>query len=256
MIHFYKYQGAGNDFIIIDDRNQSLNPVDTDLVTSMCDRHFGVGADGLMLLRNHPTCSFEMIYFNADGSSGSLCGNGARCIVAFARSQGLIDEHCRFAAADGEHEAVYVGDDVVSIRMRDVYEVSEVSGYSFVDTGSPHVVIFVSDLSKPGLMDEARNIRYSEPFAKEGVNVNFVSAHQNLLEIRTYERGVEDETLACGTGVTAAAIVAHKRFGVVPPVRVKAKGGDLTVSFDHDNGAYTNVWKTGPAKLVFEGKWK
>lgn len=254
MIRFFKYHGAGNDFVIIDDRGAVFPGDNLSLVQQMCDRHFGIGADGLMLLRNHAQYDFEMVYYNADGRLSSMCGNGGRCITAFAAHLGMIQSDCSFLAVDGVHRAEVLAKGLVRLEMNDVSSLKQLSDRAFfLDTGSPHYVEWRPDVMELNLVNEARKIRYSDRWAQEGVNVNFITKQDGAIRIRTYERGVENETLACGTGVTAAAIVANASDGVSSPVQVVASGGSLTVQFDEQEGVYSNVWKTGPTALVFEG---
>lgn len=236
-INFYKYQGAGNDFVIIDDRMETFDRANTALVASLCDRRFGIGADGLMLLRSKEGYDFEMIYYNSDGNESSMCGNGGRCIVAFAYHQGIVGESCSFIAVDGPHEANILergNEQWVSLKMINVPELEEGDGYVYMNTGSPHYVVFNDDnLSTMNLVQEAKAIRYNERFKAVGTNVNFVTIQDGILHIRTYERGVEDETLACGTGVTAAVLAAHAMQRTsANELNVKALGGDLKVLFE------------------------
>ena len=257
-ITFFKYQGAGNDFIIIDDRSENFDRSNTNLVAKMCDRRFGIGADGLMLLRNKEGFDFEMVYYNADGHEGSMCGNGGRCIVAFAKSIELVGNKCFFIAVDGPHEAEILDRNEkkwVSLKMIDVPDIEKGIGYVFMDTGSPHYVSFNSNnLDNMDLVQEARKVRFNERYSKNGTNVNFIDIHENVLKIRTYERGVEDETLACGTGVTAAVLTAHITGNVKGnEIEVKAKGGDLKVLFERVGNGYKNIWLQGPAEFVFKG---
>lgn len=257
MIHFYKYHGAGNDFILIDDRSNSFASDNQTLIENMCDRHFGIGADGLMLLRNHADYDFEMIYYNADGKQSSMCGNGGRCIVSFAHYLGVISEKTRFLAIDGAHEAIVHSTNAISLEMIDVASIEDLTENScLLDTGSPHYIELRSNIASIDLVTEARKIRYNDRFREKGVNVNFVELKDGIVYIRTYERGVENETLACGTGVTAAAIAMNHWKLVDTEVKVKAIGGDLEVCFDHIESLYTKVWKKGPVKSVFEGNWK
>lgn len=257
MIHFYKYHGAGNDFVLIDDRQNRFDENDVNFIESMCKRHFGVGADGLMLLRNHSELDFEMVYFNADGRQSSMCGNGGRCIVAFAHHLGIITNECRFMAIDGEHQAKVLNDSTVALEMIDVQEIEDISAKAcLLNTGSPHYVELRENIQNIDIVKEARAIRYNDRFKEKGVNVNFVEMKDNVLHIRTYERGVEDETLACGTGLTAAAIAMNHWGKVGNHVNIRAVGGELSVDFEVSTSAYSKVWKTGPVKLVFEGDWK
>lgn len=206
-MQFYKYQGTGNDFIIIDNRDLKFNRSDNGLVAKLCHRRFGIGADGLMLLQNKTGYDFEMVYYNADGNQSSMCGNGGRCIVEFARTLGLVKEKTLFYAIDGEHEAV-VKPNFVTLKMKDVNDVETNSDFYFLNTGSPHYVAFVNDLTNYDVVHEGKKIRYNNRFKADGTNVNFIEKIGGGLFVRTYERGVEDETYSCGTGVTAAALVA------------------------------------------------
>lgn len=270
-MNFWKYQGAGNDFIMIDQRQkQELTRQDTARIERLCNRRFGIGADGLILLNNKPGYDFEMIYFNADGRESTMCGNGGRCIVAFAQKIGAAGTDCRFWAIDGEHEArifslrpdhkpLEAGMVWVELKMTDVQTIQQDDAHTFIlNTGSPHFVQFVSDLSSFPVVEEGRSIRYSARFP-EGINVNFAENQPGgaALAIRTYERGVEDETLACGTGVTAAALAGHLRKGGqagVFEVLVRAMGDQLSVRFHADGqGHFTDIWLCGPATAVFEG---
>ena len=258
-ITFSKYQGAGNDFVVIDDRNHAFNASNYQLIHFLCDRRFGIGADGLMLLRNHSEYDFEMLYFNADGHEGSMCGNGGRCIVAFAHHLGIIKNSCKFIAVDGEHLAEIQqvdGNNWVSLKMINVDEIENNHEFTFMNTGSPHYVKLVNDLAEFPVFNEGQSVRYNNRFKEKGTNVNFIEINDlTTIAIRTYERGVEDETLACGTGVTAAAISAHLNQLVdAKEIKVKAKGGDLKVSFDENQGHYFNIYLHGPAELVFKGE--
>lgn len=257
VIEFTKYHGAGNDFVIIDDREEKFPENDIKLIELMCHRRYGIGADGLMLLRNHSSLDFEMIYYNADGKTSSMCGNGGRCIAAFAHSIGMIDDVGLFHAIDGTHEARVISIDTVALQMNDVQSIEKLADNAFLlDTGSPHYVSFVEDVDAIALLEEARKIRYSERFKKDGVNVNFVQLNSDGLDIRTYERGVEDETLACGTGVTAAAIAANYSGQTeLADLPVKARGGLLNVKFQRIDDHYNSIWKTGPVAHVFNGRF-
>jgi len=256
-MEFYKYEGAGNDFILIDDRSEVFPDGNVDLIAKMCDRHFGIGADGLMLLRNKDGYDFEMVYFNSDGRPSSMCGNGGRCITQFASDLGVIQGETHFLAVDGPHHAKLLSMSGVSLQMGDVHIIESLDQQAvFLNTGSPHYVAPTSGVSAMDIVDFGRSIRYSDRFRQEGVNVNAVEWLDGRLYIRTYERGVENETLACGTGVTAAAIAAHHWGWTDSPVNVKAEGGDLEVSFEEVNGNYRNVWKSGPATFVFKGNYE
>ncbi len=256
-IPFSKYQGTGNDFILIDNRTGAQpRRADTELIRRMCDRRFGIGADGLLLLQNHAGYDFEMVYFNADGHESTMCGNGGRCMAAFARKLGIVKDRCRFVAIDGPHEAFVREGDWVELKMSDVSGIEQGEGYFILDTGSPHYVIFVEDVSDLNIVEGGQAIRYSERFRKEGINVNFVEKTEEGLIVATYERGVEDETLSCGTGVTAAALA----WGLASPkagrseILIHTKGGDLKVRFVAEGSdGFRDVWLCGPAVCVFEG---
>ena len=258
LIPFHKYHGAGNDFILIDNRQTAwLTRADTDRIAHLCDRHFGIGADGLLLLQDHPDLDFEMVYFNSDGRESTMCGNGGRCIVAFAHALGIVGAECRFLAVDGPHAARLLREGWVELQMGEVREVEKNTGFYFLDTGSPHYVRFVDDLEAVDVVEEGRAVRYSDRFRPAGTNVNFVQGTETGLRIATYERGVEDETLACGTGVTAAAIAyyLHRPWLAGREIEVAAKGGRLQVRFEpQPDESFTDVWLCGPAVKVFEGK--
>ncbi|WP_297336395.1 diaminopimelate epimerase [Algoriphagus sp.] len=252
-MRFYKYQGTGNDFVMIDDRENRFDDQNLALVSQLCDRKFGIGADGLILIRNHTQFDFEMIYFNADGSQ-SMCGNGARCAVAFAAFLGIIGEKTNFLAIDGEHEA-RIKEDLVELKMGDVSGVDQVNSDCFVNTGSPHHIRFVEQIEKYPVVAEGRKIRYDQHYAPGGTNVNFIQAmDSDEIFVRTYERGVEDETLSCGTGVTAAAL-AFAKDEEEAKVKIKTLGGNLSVRFRKKaNGSFQDIWLIGPAKQVFAGQ--
>lgn len=253
-IHFYKYQGTGNDFVMIDNRNLDFPKNNTSLINKMCDRRFGIGADGLILLENAENTNFKMVYFNADGNESSMCGNGGRCLVSFAKQLKVIDKIATFDAIDGLHHAT-INDGIVSLQMIDVNMIKSFKSHTFLNTGSPHHVEFVKDIESLNVKQKGRQIRNGAPYFEEGTNVNFAELlDQNTIKVRTYERGVEDETLSCGTGVTAVAISSHFEGKTrANSINIKAMGGDLSVSFDNDDGNYSNIILTGPATFVFEG---
>jgi len=255
-MHFYKYQGTGNDFIILDNRNWSYTALTTERVKALCDRRFGIGADGLMLLNSKTGYDFEMKYYNADGREGSMCGNGGRCLVKFAYEAGIRKEHYRFSAIDGDHEAELESEGTVRLKMKDVTGIREYHGDFILDTGSPHYVKIVSDVMDYDVFDKGMEIRHSADFAKEGINVNFVEQKDpDDIIVRTYERGVEDETLSCGTGVTASAIACYHNEIGYNHVTVVTRGGKLVVEFDRaDDNNFRNIWLSGPAEKVFEGE--
>lgn len=252
-LNFYKYQGAGNDFIFLDNRDAIFPKDNKELIIHLCDRHFGIGADGLILIENHPETDFSMVYFNAD-SSQTMCGNGARCAVALAKKLNIINESTNFTAYDGLHHAEVNNDGTISLEMIDVENVDVLENHVFTNTGTLHHIELVEDLENYPVVELGRKIR-NEIYGIEGSNVNFIEqTNENTFLIRTYERGVEDETLACGTGVTAAAIAAHKIGKTTDTiVNVNAIGGNLQVSFDVVDGIYKNVVLTGPAQFVFQG---
>lgn len=252
---FYKYQGTGNDFVMIDNRQQIFDKNNTKHVAFLCDRRFGIGADGLILLENHPEYDFKMVYYNADGNESSMCGNGGRCLVAFARQLGVITNKASFEAIDGLHHATIEGD-IVQLQMVDVDAIEKNDNHVFLNTGSPHHVQFEDDIQGFDIKTEGARIRYGAPYNEAGTNVNFVKKlTDDTFRVRTYERGVEDETLSCGTGVTAVAIAMHAIGNVKNgPVNLNVEGGKLKVSFDEFKGVYTNVWLIGPANFVFEGR--
>jgi len=259
-IEFFKYQATGNDFIIIDDRSRLFDIDNNSLIQTICHRRFGVGADGLILYRNSAEADFEMIYYNADGYMGSMCGNGGRCITAFATELSKGKTQFRFQAFDGIHKSSILSltdkGFLVELEMKDVPEPSLHHEDYLVDTGSPHYVRFVDDVTSVLVSTEGRLIRNSGPFIREGVNVNFVEPHQNQISVRTYERGVEDETLSCGTGVTASAIAAFQA-GIIKQqeIDVSTRGGNLTVRFEPSElNGFANVFLIGEAALVFKGE--
>lgn len=254
-MNFTKYQGTGNDFIIIDDRKEQFPADETVLIERMCDRKFGIGADGLILLRNHADCDFHMIYFNADGRESSMCGNGGRCIVAFAHQLQVIENQAIFMAIDGLHEARIIGK-TVELKMSDVRQTNSGDGFYTLNTGSPHYIKFVDSVAEVDVFAEGKTIRNSAPFKAEGINVNFVENTTNGIRVATYERGVEDETLSCGTGVTAAALAYYLENGYSAghAIPVETKGGNLEVRFQPNGEGFSEIWLCGAAELVFEGK--
>jgi diaminopimelate epimerase len=257
-IRFHKYQGTGNDFIIIDNRVYGINP-DPATILSLCDRRFGIGSDGLILLNNAPGYDFSMRYYNSDGNESTLCGNGGRCLTAFANHLGLISDDSRFVAADGEHLSKITRHDdnqlIVTLKMNDVSVLPPRLGCFFIHTGSPHFVLFEKGVETMDILKKAREIRNNDQFREAGTNVDFVEFLDDCLFVRSYERGVEDETLSCGTGVTAAAIAAAMLNPENPGMfRIKTRGGELKVSFSQDQNIFTNIWLEGPASFVFDGE--
>lgn len=251
-LHFYKYHGTGNDFILVDNRTQQIK-LSREQIALLCNRHFGIGADGLMLLELADGYDFKMVYYNSDGKESSMCGNGGRCITAFAKLLSVIDYKASFLAIDGPHAAIYNTDGSVDLYMKDVAETQHFPDHAILNTGSPHYVLWVDDVEAAPVFDQGRLIR--NQFSAEGINVNFVQKTEQGLIVRTYERGVEDETLSCGTGVTAAAIAASGDQTGDFETRIKTPGGNLRVTFTKDT-PYTakNIILSGPCVLVFEGQ--
>lgn len=252
---FYKYEGTGNDFVMVDNRTEFFPKDDITLVKHLCDRRFGIGGDGLILLENDPQTDFRMVYYNSDGNPSSMCGNGGRCLVAFAKSLDIITNKASFMAIDGLHHATIEGDGTVALEMSDVKEVKIYPEYIFLDTGSPHHVQMEIDLHHLDVKAIGSSIRYSNLYGKAGSNVNFVKqVSEKAYAIRTYERGVEDETLSCGTGATAVAIAMHATGKTSEQeIAINVEGGKLSVSFAKKDGIYTNVILKGPATFVFKG---
>ncbi len=251
-IPFQKYEATGNDFVIIDNRS-GVYSFSEDQVKRICDRKFGVGADGLLLIEKHPTVDFNLIYFNSDGSL-SLCGNGSRAAVAMASELGIVNGQTTFNAYDGLHEANLLSNHIVRLKMNDVKEARSIGENIFINTGSPHFIQVVDEAKNFAVVEEGRKIRFSEPFKPAGTNANFVQLlPNNTIFVRTYERGVEDETLSCGTGVTAAALASSFQ-GYTSPVSIQTLGGLLFVEFkSSQDGLFTDVYLIGSAKKVFEG---
>lgn len=253
-LSFSKYQGTGNDFVMIDGRGNDVH-LSIDEIKKICGRRFGVGSDGLIIIKNHADLDFEMDYYNADGSQ-SMCGNGGRCAVMYAKQQlGILKPEYRFTAIDGIHTAAIDDNNWVNLQMKNVDEVEVFSRSFVVNTGSPHYVKFVENVRDIDVVEEGRKIRYSEPYKEKGINVNFVETiDDTTIFVRTYERGVENETYSCGTGVTAASLVsAHNDMGF-NRIEVKTLGGNLAVEFDRKGEErFENVWLCGPAEWVFDG---
>jgi diaminopimelate epimerase len=254
-ISFSKYQGTGNDFVILDNRDGRYNGITHEQVAFLCNRRFGIGADGLMLLQLEAGYDFRMVYFNADGGESTMCGNGGRCLARFASDLGLPGTDYRFLAIDGPHEASLEDKGIVALKMNDVDTIRQANGDFILDTGSPHYVHLQHDVLFADVFKKGREIRYSKAFAKDGINVNFVEQldDSDKIIVRTYERGVEDETLSCGTGVTAAALVCHHNDNGFNSVEVQTKGGLLTVEYDKIGDTYRDIWLNGPAVKVYEG---
>ena len=253
-IDFFKYQGAGNDFVVIDNRKNHFDGSNNELIEFLCHRRFGIGADGLLLLEKVEGYDFKMKYYNSDGYEASMCGNGGRCIVSFANYLGIVGKRARFLASDGIHTAFIDDDGLVDLHMTDVKKVDTVADGYFLNTGVPHLVHFVDNLDNVDVDIEGRQLRYDARFQPEGTNVNFVKQEGSHLTVYTYERGVECETLACGTGITASAISAAVRNGIDSgEFQITAKGGRLSVRFERHDGHFRQVWLKGPAEMVFSG---
>ena len=254
-IKFSKYNGAGNDFIIIDNRNDNIN-YNSSLIKNICDRNFGIGGDGLIIIKNSISSDFEILHYTSDGNLGSLCGNGSRCAIAFAFKNNIIDKNTVFEAFDGVHEAEVISNELIKMEMKINSDIIQNKYGTWLDTGSPHLVIEKENTDKLDVNLEGSLIRYNDHYKREGVNVNFVEKLSNeTFKIRTYERGVENETLACGTGSTASAICMNylgKSNSNI--ITMKCQGGDLKVEFNSKDKDFTNISITGPANLVFEGQ--
>lgn len=254
-LEFYKYQGAGNDFVMIDNRSGFFPKEDTQLIAHLCDRRFGIGGDGLILLENDTDTDFKMVYYNSDGNQSSMCGNGGRCLVAFAKDLEVIEDKTTFIATDGLHHASFEDNGLVSLQMIDVPTIDIKKDHSFLNTGSPHHVQMVEDLEHYNIKEKGAAIRYGELYGAAGSNINFVKKiDDTTFRLRTYERGVEDETLACGTGATAVAIAMNATGQTdATAINVNVEGGKLVVSFDKSENGFTNVFLKGPAEFVFKG---
>ena len=256
-IQFFKYEGIGNDFIMIDNRKKDFIP-NHFVIKKLCDRHYGIGADGLILLENDTEHTFSMRYYNADGYEGTMCGNGGRCFAWFANNLGITNSKIYFRAIDGLHHAQITAQNkveaIVKLKMNDVKNIGYNNNYRILNTGSPHIIIPVENIDDINVFSEGRKIRYSPQFEREGINVNFVRVTDGKITIRTYERGVEDETLACGTGAVASALVTLlDQKEVLSPVTINVRGGQLKVYAQLSAGKFINVWLEGPATSVFEG---
>ena len=254
-LEFYKYQGTGNDFVMIDNRSGFFPKEDVQLVSRLCDRRFGIGADGLILLENDTETDFKMVYYNSDGNPSSMCGNGGRCLVAFAKDLNVIKDNCTFIATDGLHHASVANDGIVSLQMINVADIKKEADYTFMNTGSPHHVQLVDDLEHYNVKENGAALRYGPLYGAAGSNINFVKKiNEDTFSLRTYERGVEDETLACGTGATAVAIAMNATGQTkASSIKLNVEGGKLAVSFDKMGDVFTNVFLIGPAEFVFKG---
>ncbi|MEO8146099.1 MAG: diaminopimelate epimerase [Bacteroidia bacterium] len=260
-INFYKYHGAGNDFIMIDNRDKNLETSNRKLIERLCHRRFGIGADGLITIEKTDKADFEMLYYNADGGLGSMCGNGGRCTVALAKRLEIFDSKTSFVAYDGIHDATILNYDdknfnaEVSLQMNDVNDVEVNDDFIFLNTGSPHYIKFVHTLSNVDVIADGRKVRYNDRFKSEGTNVNFIQYEGGRLVVRTYERGVEDETLSCGTGVTAAAIAYAVHFNKTGNIEIPVKtlGGDLKVKLNNTGNHFKDIYLQGSATFVYKG---
>lgn len=257
-IEFSKYHGTGNDFILLDNRDLKYSKLSSEQIKKLCDRHFGIGADGLMLLQKNNDFDFEMKYYNSDGNEGSMCGNGGRCIVAFAKSIGMIDNKANFKAIDGFHYAKIDEANIVDLKMKsiNIKDVVIENNEYILDTGSPHLVKYIDDVENLDVFNQGKNIRNSERFFKEGINVNFVKiVKENSLFVRTYERGVENETLSCGTGAVASAVILYfkNQNNSNSVIEINTLGGTLLVSIDFENENKLNISLKGSATRVFLG---
>ena len=252
---FFKYHGTGNDFVLIDNRSLFFDKSNVDFISKICNRNIGVGADGLILLENYQNLDFKMIYFNSDGKETSMCGNGGRCIVSFANKLSIIKDRAKFMAIDGIHEG-FVDKGIVSLQMNNVNLIEQIENGYVLDTGSPHYVKFCDSINELDVVSDGREIRNEKKISHNGINVNFVQVINNsCIKVRTYERGVENETLSCGTGVVASVLSAFKRgFVEENKIKIITLGGDLHVSFNFNNSIFENIWLEGPAVEVFKGK--
>ncbi len=251
-INFTKYEGNGNDFIVIDDRKEEFSEDNVSMISKLCDRKFGIGADGLILLRKHKTYDFQMIYFNSDGNESSMCGNGGRCLVNYVLQLDIDLKTNSFLAIDGVHKFKVV-DNEIYLKMNDVKDIVEKNGYNFLNTGSPHVVQIVENVDEINVYELGKKIR--KQFQEmNGVNVNFVSFNNDIIKCRTFERGVENETLSCGTGVVAVALYAFKKKKISDnKIIVSTNGGNLSVSFKNDGNSFQEIWLKGDINKIFDG---
>lgn len=249
---FYKYHGTGNDFVMIDGRDGRF--FSAQQIRSLCNRHFGIGSDGLLIIRNDDELDFKMEFFNPDGSEATFCGNGARCIVKFANQLGIVENKCEFVAKDGKHSAEILNDKV-SLRMIDIADIKVFDDLIYLNTGTHHTAVFVDDVEAIDINSVAAKIRFDNRFSPLGTNVNFIQAYEDGIKVRTYEKGVEAETLSCGTGVVASALAyCLKNDFSLQEIKVKVKGGNLEVKFEKDNERFINVFLIGPAVLVYSGE--
>ena len=251
-INFTKYEGNGNDFIIIDDRKEEFSEDNVLMISKLCDRKFGIGADGLILLRKHEAHDFQMIYFNSDGNESSMCGNGGRCLVSYALQLDINLKTNSFLAIDGVHKFKVV-DNEIYLKMNDVKEIVVKNGHNFLDTGSPHVVQIVDNVDEVNVYEQGKKIR-NQFQEMNGVNVNFVSFNNEIIKCRTFERGVENETLSCGTGVVAVALYVFKKKKISDDkIIVSTKGGNLSVYFKNNGDSFNEIWLKGNINKIFDG---
>ena len=257
-IDFFKYEGTGNDFVIIDNRELTFQKNDKTLIQNICDRKKGVGADGLILLENHDELDFSMIYFNADGSESGFCGNGSRCITHLSNNLNIINDNAKFNAIDGIHESK-ITNGRISVKMNDILK-SEIFKYNdkysttFVDTGSPHLIRIYENIDSIDIVKEARELKLIYSEYTDGLNINFCQISDSKIKLRTYERGVEDETLSCGTGAVASAVFL-KDSGLVSndKIEILMKGGLLSVELNKEKNLFSDIWLSGEVNMVFKG---
>lgn len=255
-IKFSKWQGTGNDFVILDNRDEKIGEPSAEMIRILCDRRFGIGADGLMILNNNQIYDFSMNYYNSDGLEAEMCGNGGRCMIGFAHQLGIIGDETRFLASDGLHKGKVLEDDKYIIQMIDLKEFRKTDKYYYLNTGVPHIVILVDNVDKVDVFNEGRKLRNSTDFKPSGTNVNFVQKIESGIKMRTYERGVENETLSCGTGAVASAITSFLEFGLKnKKIKCLVPGGELTVCFERNkSGEFSEIYLEGPAHQVFSGE--
>ena len=251
-LKFDKYQGAGNDFVIVNNLD-GKHDLSSEQIARLCNRRFGIGADGLILVEKSNDADFAMKFYNSDGKTASMCGNGGRCIARYAFDNGIAAKTMKFAAEDGLHEAEIIDSENVRIKMINVGNVNVFDDGMWANTGVPHFVKFVDDIDKVDIATEGRKLADDKRFAPDRTNVNFTD-NANGFRLRTYERGVEGETLACGTGTVTTALCINTKKGTPSPIALKAKGGLLKVYFEKNNNGYENIWLEGPAVKVFKGE--
>ena len=255
-IKFEKYESGGNDFVLIDDRN-NLYDLNSDKIKTICDRNFGIGSDGLIILKKSKIADFKMIYYNSNGQTSSLCGNGTRCLFSFSLSLGINKKIAKIETSEGIYTATISNRNLVSLKMKNIYNIHLFDNKAYLNSGSPHHVEMIGDLNKISVKNLGSSIRFSNRYSPDGTNVNFFNKiNDKKFEIRTYERGVEDETLSCGTGATAVAIAAHAmRLTNQSEIIIKTKGGELIISFETSKKGYKNIYLEGPTRFVFKGEY-